>query len=137
MGWILLLLDFMKDSDGDNQWGSINSTAAPEEEEETLSEKLYRLAQEHEPRNLYTPDGRMIIDRALSNIVPTFSGREGLAGAIMQCNPQDIKANIDVCDKDTLLVISKGLHFYMAQGEERATLSMVLNGVNRRLEELI
>lgn len=55
----------------------------------------------------------------------------------MRCDPQNIKANIEASDKDTLLVISEGLHFYMAQGEERATLNMVLNGVDHRSEELI
>ncbi len=141
-GGIILLIQFLKDSEGDNQWGQGPATAnyggnqfanapvnsAPAQRVITDND-IYAMAQNHEPINLNAPDAKQIMDRALGRIVPTYTGFENLAGAMMLCDPQIIKNNIAATDTDTLLVIFKALGYYIGQGGDTNVLGMVQQNV--------
>lgn len=142
-GGIILLIQFLKDSEGDNQWGPgpvapvygsgqfVNTpvnNGAPAQRVVTDND-IYAMAQNHEPVNLNTPDAKRMMDSALGRIVPTYTGIENLAGAMMLCDPQSIKANIAATDTDTLIVIFKALGFYIGQGGDANVLGMVQQNV--------
>ncbi len=133
-GMIILIVYFVKDSDGDNRWGKVETQSAPTAAE-SEEERIYRLSQEHEPRNINTPEGKKIVDQALGSIIPTYSGSENLASAIMLCNPLDIKANVRATDKDTLLIIIKGLRSHIDMGEDANTIDMIQKYVISVLKE--
>lgn len=137
VGVILLLIDFVKESDKDNAWGPKPGTQASTGIQETVDERIYRLSREHEPKNVNTPEGRQILDMALSKIIPTYSSETELANAIVQCNPQDIKANIDAMDMDTLLVVRKALQNHIDKNGETGSVSMVLRGVDVILRDMV
>lgn len=139
-GGIILLIEFLKDSEGDNQYGpGPNSTNgqfvnAPVnngngEQSVITDNDIYAMAQSHEPVNVNTPDAKRMMDGALSRIVPTYTGIENLAGAMMLCDPQSIKASIAATDTDTLIVIFKALGFYIGQGADANILGMVQKNV--------
>ena len=142
-GGIILLIQFLKDSDGDNEWGPgpvapvygsgqfVNtpvSNAAPAQRVVTDND-IYAMAQNHEPVNLNDSTAKGMLDAALSRIVPTYTGMEDLAGAMMLCDPQSIKANIAATDTDNLLVIFKALGYYIGQGGDANVLGMVQQNV--------
>lgn len=141
-GGIILLIEFLKDSDGDNQWGPgpaaeygsgqfVNtpvSNVAPAQRVVTDND-IYAMAQNHEPVNLNDPTAKGMLDAALSRIVPTYTGMEDLAGAMMLCDPHTIKANIAATDTDSLIVIFKALGFYIGQGGDANVLGMVQQNV--------
>ena len=142
-GGIILLIQFLKDSEGDNQWGPgpvaavygsgqfVNTpvnNGAPAQTVVTDND-IYAMAQNHEPVNVNTPDAKSMMDSALGRIVPTYTGIENLAGAMMLCDPQSIKANIAATDTDTLIVIFKALGFYIGQGGDANVLGMVQQNV--------
>lgn len=139
-GGIYLLILFLKDSDGDNQYGpGPNSTNgqfvnAPVNngyaaQRVIADNDIYAMAQNHEPVNVNTPEAKRMMDSALSRIVPTYTGIENLAGAMMLCDPQTIKASIAATDTDTLIVIFKALGFYIGQGADANILGMVQQNV--------
>jgi len=109
--------------------------ASGNNEGESIQDKIYRLSQEHEPRNVNTPDAKKTLDKALSAIVPTYSGEGKLSAAIMLCNPLDIKANIDATDTDSLLVIVKALRHHLSLGDSPEPINMVMKGVMTVLQE--
>lgn len=141
-GGIILFIQFLKSSDGDNQWGPgpaaecgsgqfVNtpvSNVAPAQRVVTDND-IYAMAQNHEPVNLNDPTAKGMLDAALSRIVPTYTGMEDLAGAMMLCDPQTIKANIAATDTDNLLVIFKALGYYIGQGGDANVLGMVQQNV--------
>jgi len=142
-GGIILLIQFLKDSEGDNQWGPgpagvaygapqfanapVNNVAPAQRV--VTDNDIYAMAQNHEPINLNTQDAKRMMDMALGKIVPTYTGIENLAGAMMLCDPQSIKASIAATDTDTLLVIFKALGFYIGQGGDANILGMVQQNV--------
>lgn len=142
-GFIILIVYFCADSDGDNEWGPgpiapvygsgqfVNtpvSNAAPAQRVVTDND-IYAMAQNHEPVNLNDPTAKGMLDAALSRIIPTYTGMEDLAGAMMLCDPQSIKANIAATDTDNLLVIFKALGYYIGQGGDANVLGMVQQNV--------
>ena len=142
-GFIILIVYFCADSDGDNEWGPgpnapvygsgqfVNtpvSNAAPAQRVVTDND-IYAMAQNHEPVNLSDPNAKGMLDAALSRIVPTYTGMEDLAGAMMLCDPQTIKANIAATDTDSLIVIFKALGYYIGQGGDANVLGMVQQNV--------
>lgn len=141
-GGIILLIEFLKDSDGDNQWGPgpvavggsgqfVNtpvSNVAPAQRVVTDND-IYAMALNHEPVNLNDPSAKGMLDAALSRIIPTYTGMEDLAGAMMLCDPQTIKANIAATDTDSLIVIFKALGYYIGQGGDANVLGMVQQNV--------
>ena len=142
-GSIILIIYFCRDSEGDNQWGPgpANATygstqfvntpannAAPVQRVITDND-IYVMAQNHEPINFNTPDANRMMTAALARIVPTYTGMENLAGALMLCDPQLIKANIEATDTDTLLVVFKALGFYIGQGGDAKVLGIVQQNV--------
>lgn len=138
-GGIILLILFLQDSDGDNQYGpgpasaAVQHTSIPVKNtavQRPLTERdIYAMARNHEPVNLNTPDAKHMLDSALSQIIPTYTGIENLAGAIMLCNPHSINGSITTVDTDTLLVILKALGFYMDQGADSNVLGVVQQNV--------
>ncbi len=141
-GAIILIIYYCKDSDGDNQWGPgpvtanygvnqfVNSPANSAPAQKVITDNdIYAMAQNHEPINLNSPDAKQIMDRELGRIVPTYTGFENLAGAMMLCDPQTIKNNIAATDTDTLLVIFKALGYYIGQGGDTNILGMVQQNV--------
>lgn len=142
-GGIILLIQFLKDSEGDNQWGSgpianaygscqfVNTSVnngTPTQRVVTDND-IYAIAQKHEPVNLNTTDAKRIMDDALGRIVPTYTGIENLAGAMMLCESQSIKTNIATTDTDTLIIIFKALGFYIGQGGDVNVLGMIQQDV--------
>lgn len=139
-GGIILLIEFLKDSEGDNQYGPGPDSAAPQFVNAPVNNgyaaqgvitdnDIYAMAQNHEPVNVNTPEAKRMMDSALSRIVPTYTGIENLAGAMMLCDPQSIKASIAATDTDTLIVIFKALGFYIGQGADANILGMVQQNV--------
>lgn len=143
VGSIILLIQLLKDSEGDNRWGAGPAAAVygsgqfvntpvnngvPVQSVVTDND-IYAMAQKHEPVNVSTPEAKLMMDSALGRIVPTYTGIENLAGAIMLCNPQSVKANIAATDTDTLIVIFKALGFYIGQGGDVNVLGMVQQNV--------
>ncbi len=133
-GLIILIVYFVKDSDGDNRWGTVEKNTI-DSVSESLEEKIYRLSQEHEPRNVSDPEGKKIVDVALSRIIPTYSPSQDLAKAIMLCDPHQIKDNIQAMDKDSLLIIVKGFRSHIDMGEDRNAIDMVKKNVINTLKE--
>ena len=66
-----------------------------------------------------------MMDAAINIIVPTYTGAEDLATAMMQCNPQDIKDRVAATDTDTLLVIFKAIGYYIGIGADQSILGLV------------
>lgn len=139
-GGIILLIEFLKDSEGDNQYGPGPASASGQfvnapvnngyaAQRVVTDNDIYAMAQNHEPVNVNTPDAKRMMDSALGRIVPTYTGIENLAGAMMLCDPQTIKASIAVTDTDTLIVIFKALGFYIGQGADANILGMVQQNV--------
>ena len=142
-GGIILLIQFLKDSEGDNQWGpgpvaavygsdqfvNIPVNNGVSAQRVITDNDVYAIAQNHEPVNVNTPDAKRMMDNALGRIVPTYTGIENLAGAMMLCDPQSIKASIAATDTDTLIVIFKALGFYIGQGGDANVLGMVQQNV--------
>ncbi len=141
-GAIILLIQFFKNSDGDNKWGPgpksvqgateyVNSTVtntAPVQKSITDND-IYVMAQNHEPVNLGTPEAKFMMDSALNKIIPTYTGAENLVGSMMLCDPQVIKSSIASTDTDTLIVIFKALGYHIGQGEDANILGMVQQNV--------
>ncbi len=137
-GVILLIIALAKPSDGDNRFGPASGAKKTAEEiPETPDERIYRLTQEHEPRNCNTPNGKKMLDSALSQIIPTYSGQEALASAVIQCNMQDIAANIAAMDTDTLFVINKALRHYRVQSSNPDIIDAIQQKVITILREKI
>lgn len=86
---------------------------------------IVAMAQNHEPLNLHTPKAKNMMDAAINIIVPTYTGAEDLATAMMQCNPQDIKDRVAATDTDTLLVIFKAIGYYIGIGADQSILGLV------------
>ncbi len=142
-GGIILLIQFLKNSEGDNQWGHgpvaavygssqfVNTpvnNGTPAQRVVTDND-IYAMAQNHEPFNLNDPNAKSMLDAALSRIVPTYTGMEDLAGAMMLCDPQKIKTNIATTDTDNLIVIFKALGFYIGLGGDANIIGMVQQNV--------
>lgn len=142
-GGIILLIQFIKESEGDNQWGPgpvaavygsgqfVNSSVnyGNSAQRVVTDNDIYVMAQNHEPVNLNTQEAKWMMDDALGKIIPTYTGIENLATAMMLCDPRSIKASIAVTDTDTLLVIFKALGFYIGQGVDANVLGMVQQNV--------
>lgn len=161
-GYIILIVYYCKDSDGNNQWGSgstgfnqapsgvaqnVNSkysqptystaqqtnantpfaSAAPAVQPRKVitDNDIVAMAQNHEPLNLHTPEAKTMMDAAINKIVPTYTGAEDLATAMMQCNPQNIKDRVAASDTDTLLVIFKAIGYYIGIGADQSILGLV------------
>lgn len=135
-GAIILLIFFVEESDGDNKWGTVEKQSAFMETE-SFEEKVYRLSQEHEPKNVNTPDGKRIIDEALIRIIPTYSPYQNLSKAIMLCDPHQIKNNIQAMDADNLLIVIKGLRLHNNMDEDRNAIDMINRNVMNTLREKI
>lgn len=86
---------------------------------------IVAMAQNHEPLNLYAPEAKTTMDAAINKIIPTYTGAEDLATAMMQCNPQDIKDRVAASDTDTLLVIFKAIGYYIGVGADQSILGLV------------
>ena len=164
-GFIILIVYYCKDSDGDNQWGPglasvhqpasygavqnatnafsqpaytpaqptstpVNSTAPVAPAQKIITDNdIVDMAQNHEPVNLHTPEAKSMMDAAINKIIPTYTGTEDLASAMMQCNPQDIKDKIAASDTDTLLVIFKAIGYYIGIGADQNVLGLVQQNV--------
>ena len=146
-GGIILLIQFLKDSVGDNQWGpgpaAIQGAGyvsnAPGNQnmyakKPVTEQDFYQMAQNHQPVNVHTPDAKYMMDSALGKIIPTYTGAENLVGAIMLCDPQTVKGNIAAADTDTLLVIFKALDFYIGQSGDAELLNIVKQSVLEALK---
>lgn len=140
-GGIILLIQLLKDSEGDNQWGPgpidvgfagtqyaapVNVTPA---QRGITDNDIYVMAQNHAPFNFNDPGAKCYMDAALNKIVPTYTGNESLENAMLLCDPQNIKANISAVDTDTLLVIFKALGYYINQGGDVNILGIVQRNV--------
>lgn len=135
-GFIILIVYYCKDSDGDNQWGPAtpnpdrkaytNGAAAPR----TVTDNdIVTMAQNHEPLILDTPEAKALLDAAINRLIPTYTGAEDLATAMLQCNPQNIKDNVAAADSDTLLVAFKALGYYIGLGADQNVLGLVQQNV--------
>lgn len=129
-GFVILIVKYCQDSDGDNRWGPgpSNMQAAISRSAVLSSrtdEEIDMMAQSREPRNMFSPDAKLILDSALSSVVPTYTGNENLAQAVMLCNPQDIKSNINASDTERLFVLYKALGYYMGLGVDPNILGMI------------
>ncbi|MBR4867934.1 MAG: DUF805 domain-containing protein [Clostridia bacterium] len=151
-GAIILYIRCGKDSVGDNQWGrgpvlgntstafvptktvASSYTAIPTPPKATDAD-IFQMAQRREPVNVYTPEAKIVMDSALSRVIPTYSGRENLANALMLCDPQSIKATITATDTDTLFVLFKALRYYMEQGVDANVLGVVQQNVVATLKQ--
>lgn len=144
-GGIILLVQYLKKSDGDNQWGpgngnGGNAAASAQFENAPASnvnffrrtvsdQEIYAMAQSREPIQLNTLDAKQMLDAALSKIVPDYTGTEPIVNALMRCDPQAIKANIAASDTETLLIIFKALGYYIGQGGDANVLGSVQQNV--------
>ena len=160
-GFIILIVYYCKDSDGDNQWGpglaALNQPAysTAQNSNNTVSQPAYEpaqsvytnnypaapaqkvitdndivtMAQNHKPLNLHTTEAKSIMDFAINKIIPTYTGTEDLASAMMQCNPQDIKDRVSASDTDTLLVVFKAIGYYIGIGADQNVLGLVQQNV--------
>lgn len=125
-GGIILLIKMFKEGEGDNRWGlGANSVAAP-----VYQAPVYQAPVAPAAPVVQTPVADSIsFDRALSEIVPTYTGSENLASAMMLCDPQTIKANIAAADTQLLKVVTEAIDSHIANGEDESILSLVKQNV--------
>lgn len=145
-GVIILIVYYCRDSDGDNRWGpsKIKSNATTinnqfqynqtqninlQQNNKVSENDIIQMAKNHEPMNLNMPTSKVILDSNLRKIIPTYSGAENLATAMMTCDPQEIKKRIQDTDTDSLLIIYKAFDYYMSIGMNRNVLGMVQQNV--------
>ena len=64
-------------------------------------------------QTVYVPCSRI---KALSKILPAYTGAENLADIMEQSDPEEISYNLAVTDTDSLVVIVKALGYYIGEG---------------------
>lgn len=111
-----------------------NSNATPNnapafQKRQITDNDIVTMAQNHEPVNLHTPEAKAMMDAAINKIIPTYTGAEDLATAMMQCKPQDIKDKVAATDTDTLLVIFKAIGYYIETGADQSVFGLVQQNV--------
>lgn len=126
VGYIILLVLLLKKSVGDNKWGSVQYTNTGSNVTES---DIYAIAQDHQPCYLWTPFAKLMLDRALAKVIPTYTGNENIVEMISLCNPQIISSNIATADTDTLIVVLKALGFYIELGFDINVLGNVQQNV--------
>lgn len=150
-GFIIMIVLYCKESDGNNQWGpAVAPNGVPYNQQYTqqpaqpqyaqqpqqppvkkqiTDQDIVAMAQQHAPFDLNSPDAKHVMDNAIGKIVPTYSGIENLASAMMLCDPQEIKDKIAATDTDTLIVIFKALGYYIGIGGDQNVLGLVQQNV--------
>ena len=94
---------------------SSTNTEFPSEEHNRnilTPQDIVRLAQAHEPANIYDLDGHHLIsnvEKAVNQIIPFYDGFSDISMILMLNEPEEIKANIRKADVDTLLIFFKFL----------------------------